>query len=283
MTGEIHPFTVTKFDAAPAGAEENSCNSCVLTPARSAPEDAEPSGNRIHESTMHAEEKHLIDGLFSRLREVEGHTAAREVQAEALINEHLARQPAAPYYMAQAIIVQENALQQLDGRVRELEAELEALKRAQQSAPPASSGGFLAGLFGGSRNPAPATTQPVSDTPSSQPARSGWQEPSAGSRPGFARPGAAQPGFAQRSGAAQQGGGFLAGALQTAAGVAGGMLLGNLLMDMFQGDEAEQVAEQAPAAADEQALAAEEPVAQEEYYADGGEEGDFFADDEDFV
>ncbi len=192
MAGEIHPFTVTKFDAAPAGAEENSCNSCVLTPARSAPEDAEPSGNRIHESTMHAEEKHLIDGLFSRLREVEGHTAAREAQAEALINEHLARQPAAPYYMAQAIIVQENALQQLDGRVRELEAELEALKRAQQSAPPASSGGFLAGLFGGSRNPAPATTQPVSDTPSSQPARSGWQEPSAG-RPSRLRPPGRRP------------------------------------------------------------------------------------------
>ncbi len=45
---------------------------------------------------MHAEEKNLIDGLFTRLRTVEGQSAPREAQAEALINEHIARQPAAP-------------------------------------------------------------------------------------------------------------------------------------------------------------------------------------------
>ena len=68
---------------------------------------------------MQAEEKSLIDGLFSRLRDAEVQSAPREPQAEALIREHLSRQPAAPYYMAQAIIVQENALQQLDARVKE--------------------------------------------------------------------------------------------------------------------------------------------------------------------
>lgn len=235
---------------------------------------------------MHAEEKNLIDGLFSRLRDAESQSAPREAQAEALINEHIARQPAAPYYMAQAIVVQENAIQQLDARVKELEAQIETLKRTQ-SAPQQSSGGFLSGLFGGGRSQPQA--QPASAPVSAQPARSGWHEPTSGQRNGFGQPGYGQhAGFGQR-GAQPQGGGFLSGALQTAAGVAGGMVLGNLLMDMFQGGEAEKVAEQAPAEATEQPAAAEESVAPEENYADngffGGDDGGFFGggDDEDFV
>jgi hypothetical protein len=240
--------------------------------------------------SMHAEEKSLIDGLFSRLRAAESQAAPREAEAEALINDHLSRQPAAPYYMAQAIVVQENAIQQLDGRVKELEAQIEALKLSQNNAPQQSSGGFLSGLFGGGRSQ-PQAQQPASAPVAAQPAKSGWHEPSAGNRnsfgqqPGFGQ----QAGFGQRGGQPQQGGGFLSGALQTAAGVAGGMLLGNMLMDMFQGDETEKVAEQAPAEPTEQPTAMEESVAQEENYADngffgGGDEGGFFGgDDEDFV
>lgn len=229
---------------------------------------------------MHAEEKNLIDGLFSRLRDVEGQSAPREAQAEALINEHVARQPAAPYYMAQAIIVQENAIQQLDARVKELEAQIETLKRTQ-SAPQQSSGGFLSGLFGGGRS---QPQQPASTQVAPQPARSGWQEPAFGNRNGFGQ----QPGFGQQAGFGQrgmpaQGGGFLSGALQTAAGVAGGMVLGNMLMDMFQGDEAAQdVAAQAPEQPEQPQVAEQAPVEEE---ADGGLFGGFFegGDDEDFV
>lgn len=237
---------------------------------------------------MHAEEKNLIDGLFSRLRTAEGQSAPREAQAEALINEHIARQPAAPYYMAQAIIVQENAIQQLDARVKELEAQIDSLKQAQaqaQAQPQQSSGGFLAGLFGGRSQPQPQPQPQAQPLASAQPARSGWHEPAGASRFGQ------QPGFGQQAAYGQrgmpaQGGGFLSGALQTAAGVAGGMVLGNLLMDMFQGDEAEKVAEQAPA---EEAPVAQEAPAMEEQYADGGffggDEGGFFdgGDEEDFV
>lgn len=244
------------------------------------------------EMSMHAEEKSLIDGLFSRLRDAESQAAPREAEAEALINEHLSRQPAAPYYMAQAIVVQENAIQQLDGRVKELEAQIETLKRSQSSAPQQSSGGFLSGLFGAGRSqPQPQAQQPASAPVAAQPAKSGWHEPAAGNRNSFGQPArfGQQPGFGQRGAQPQQGGGFLSGALQTAAGVAGGMVLGNMLMDMFQGDDAEKVAEQAPAEPAEQPAAMEEPVAPEENYADngffgGGDEGGFFGgDDEDFV
>jgi len=86
-----------------------------------------------------------------------------------------------------------------------------------------------------------------------------------------------QPGFVQRE-APAQGGGFLSGALQTAAGVAGGMVLGNMLMGMFQDDGADQLASQAPA--EEPPVAQEEPVS-DDHYADEG----FFGggDDEEFV
>ena len=246
------------------------------------------------ETSMHAEEKSLIDGLFSRLRDAESQAAPREAEAEALINEHLTRQPAAPYYMAQAIVVQENAIQQLDGRVKELEAQIETLKHSQNSAPQQSSGGFLSSLFGGGRSqpqPQPQAQQPASAPVAAQPAKSGWHEPVAGNRNSFGQPArfGQQPGFGQRGAQPQQGGGFLSGALQTAAGVAGGMVLGNMLMDMFQGDEAEKVAEQAPAETAEQPVAMEEPVAPEENYADNGlfgggdDDGFFGGDDEDFV
>lgn len=90
---------------------------------------------------MKSDEKTLIDGLFSRLREAEGQSAPRDAEAEAQINQHLVRQPAAPYYMAQVVLIQEAALKRLDQRVKELEAQVAQL---QQSRP--SSGGFLSGL-----------------------------------------------------------------------------------------------------------------------------------------
>lgn len=234
---------------------------------------------------MQSEEKNLIDGLFSRLRNAEGQSAPRDPQAESVIREHVARQPAAPYYMAQAIIVQESAIQQLDGRVKELEAEIEQLKlQAQNASRQPSSGGFLAGLFGGGRSE-PQPQQPVArPQPVTRPAASGWSEPGYGNQGGFGQ----QPGF-QRGAYAPQpggGGGFLSGALQTAAGVAGGMVLGNLLMDMFQDEEAPAVAEAAPEQAAEPApqVAEESYEPQEDYFADSGEGGDFFGgDDEDFV
>ncbi|HCF19261.1 MAG TPA: DUF2076 domain-containing protein, partial [Rhodospirillum rubrum] len=58
---------------------------------------------------------------------------------------------------------------------------------------------------------------------------------------------------------------FLAGAMQTAMGVAGGVLMGNAIMSLFSGDEA-QAAEPAP-----------EPAPEEDYAADdaGFDDGGF--------
>jgi hypothetical protein len=197
---------------------------------------------------MNQHEHSVIEGLFQRLQQAEIQAGPRDAEAEALIQDLMARQPAAPYLLAQVILVQEQGLQQLQTRVEALEREL--AERSQ-------GGGFLGGLFGGGR-PQPATpTAPRAAT------GTGWSN----SRfPAQGAPGA-QPGA--------QGGGFLAGAAQTAMGVAGGVLLGNALGGLF-GGEAE--------AAEPTAAVPQEPPVPDEDAGGGGLFDGFFGggDDEEF-
>ncbi|MEE1866995.1 DUF2076 domain-containing protein [Pseudomonas auratipiscis] len=185
-----------------------------------------------------------------------------------MIREHVARQSAAPYFMAQAAIVQENAIEQLDVRIKEQAAEIEALKRAQ-NASHQNSGGFLAGLVGSRSQPQSVESRSASSLAGNTGAQSSLASGRFGQQPGAGQ----QLEFVQR-GASAQGGGFLSGALQTAAGVAGGMVLGNMLMGMFQDDGVDQLSSQAPA--EEPPVAQDEPAA-DDYYADEG----FFGDGED--
>ena len=171
---------------------------------------------------MQSEEQRLIDGLFSRLKEAETHSASRDASAEERIAQHVTKQPAAPYYMAQTILIQEAAIKQLNDRIQALEAQVSQLQAAKPS-----SGGFLSGLFGGGQSrgadPIPGAEQ-------------------------YGRPQTnnAQPQYAPQQNYAPQaagrsGGGFMAGALQTAAGVAGGVVLGNMLTNMFSGSHPQEI------------------------------------------
>lgn len=107
-----------------------------------------------------SDDSRAIEGLFSRLREVERRSPPRDREAEALIREKISRQPAAPYYMAQTILVQEHALEIAERRIRELEEDLErggrsfgrSMDQGEQSGPwdrgarqKRRDGGFLAG------------------------------------------------------------------------------------------------------------------------------------------
>jgi uncharacterized protein len=168
---------------------------------------------------MNNEASVLIDSLFERIETAEKNTGERDKEAEAQINKHLVANPAAPYYMAQTIIMQEAALKQLNARVEELERK--ALAKP-------SSGGFLSGLFGGEQNSSQHSFQDTTKQ------RSGWGGGNV-----------SQQGFQQSNNQSQgagRGSSFLGGALQTAAGVAGGMVVGNMLMNMFSHhSEAEMV------------------------------------------
>ncbi|PTU51689.1 DUF2076 domain-containing protein [Pseudomonas plecoglossicida] len=251
---------------------------------------------------MNTEEQTLIDGLFGRLKQAEDPSQSRDAQAQACIEEHVRQQPAAPYYMAQAILVQEAAIKRLDEQNKQLEAELKQA-RAQAEAARASSapsnggGGFLSSIFGSAgRNAAPAA-QP--QRPAAAPVTSGggWREPSA---PGFSQPQAQQPGFGAapaRSGASS----FLGGAMQTAAGVAGGVLLAQGISSLFnhnsQPEEVVEVIKEEPAPASDNGgwndSGAQQQVADnggwgsdQGGYADsdyGSDDGGFFSDDDSYV
>lgn len=103
------------------------------------------------------DERNAIEGLFRRLDQVEQTSAPRDAEAEALIGERIDRQPAAPYYMAQTILVQEHALSMAERRIAELEGELDRGLRSPTPVPQPGpwdrpnrdadgrAGGFLAG------------------------------------------------------------------------------------------------------------------------------------------
>jgi len=178
---------------------------------------------------MNDQERQVIDDIFRRLEQVANQP--REPEAERYIAEKLRRQPYAPYAMAQAVFVQEQALTNLQAENEQLRAELEQAMHQPQA------GGFLSSIFGGggSRPPGPAYNAP--------PARqaSPWGQPHP-SQPQYGAPQGGMmggaPGGPWGGGAMQRGGGggFLGSALSTAAGVAGGVMLANALSHAFSGD-----------------------------------------------
>jgi uncharacterized protein len=153
-------------------------------------------------------------------------------EADRLIAEQFNRYPEARYRLTQLAFVQEHALTEAQNRMQRLEWELQqARQQAQQQQQQSgnSGGGFFSGLFGGgSRSapppqggPGPAWNQgPCGPAPNYQQA----PPPPPQGAPGY------QPGMFQRSGS-----GFLGSALTTAAGVAGGLIAGNALMNLFSG------------------------------------------------
>lgn len=228
---------------------------------------------------MNDQDRQAIDGLFAKLAEAERQSGPRDPQAEGFIAQRIAQQPAAPYLMAQTIVMQDYALQQAQARIEELE------RQAQETpAQPASGGGLFGGLFGSSQPPARRSGVPSmprsaagyeggNAIPAS--ASPAWQSGAAAGQP-MGAPGAAggpgaQPGGFGRPGFGGGGGGFLAGAAQTAMGVAGGVLLGSAIAGMFGGSEAK--AAEAPA---EEPAAADEPVDTGAEDAGAVDDGGFF-------
>ena len=237
---------------------------------------------------MNSEEQTLIDGLFSRLQQAETDSAPRDAQAEARIKEHMARQPAVGYYMTQSILVQEHALQSLDAQnkqqaqqIQQLQDELQRAKATQPA--PASGGGFLSSIFGGSsRDPQPAPSN----------SGGGWREPA---RPAFGQP-ARQQNYQppQAPVAAPAGSGFLGVAMKTAAGVAGGVLLAEGISSLFHHNSQPQVVEEiieqpAPASDqgnwgnDDQQFAGNDRWGSDNTDSDYSDDSSSFGDDDSFV
>jgi hypothetical protein len=141
---------------------------------------------------MQAQERELITGLFGRLQPFEAQP--RDGEAEALIRDLVARQPATPYLLVQTVLVQEQALKAAQERIAELEAKADAAPAAPGflgSAPKIGPWGASPAAQAAAPQPIPPTRSPLQAALAPQPA----------------------------------GGGFLRSAMTTAAGVAGGALL----------------------------------------------------------
>jgi uncharacterized protein len=180
---------------------------------------------------MDHQDRQAIEQLFGKIAQVERQATPPDAQAAEFIRAQINQQPNAPYYMAQTIVVQEQTLNAAQSRIQQLEQEL--------ASRPAGGGGFLSSLFGGGQS-----------RPQQQPS---YQQTMPGMPPGMS-------GMAQQRG----GGGFLAGAAQTAMGVAGGVLIGNMIADAFSGGDEPKTAD---------AGQAEPQQAAAEDFGDGG--GDF--------
>ena len=191
---------------------------------------------------MSPEERQVLVELFQRTNAAAAQPRDRD--AEAFIAEAVRIQPYAPYLLAQAVLLQEQAMKSAAERIQQLEAENRELhERAPQGQPAQGQGGFLGGLgslFGGGQ----AASQPAPQRAPEPPRPGGPWGPAAqqGQPPQQPGWGASPPPPPQQGapwgGPPQQAGGgssFLKGALGAAAGVAGGALLMNSLGGMFGG------------------------------------------------
>jgi len=179
---------------------------------------------------MSPDERQMLADLFERIRA--NASAPRDPQAEAFINDAVRQQPFAPYILAQTVLVQQQALEAAARHVSELEAQTRASPPAQETSFLGSLGRSLFG--GGSAAPPPQPQRPSGYD------ASGYQRSAPQAPPSYAPPPPAyapppQPGPWGAAAAAPPGGGFLSGALKTAAGVAGGVVLGNALENMIGG------------------------------------------------
>ena len=158
---------------------------------------------------MTPQEQQLLDDFLQRLAAVRG--VAKDVQADALIQQHLNGHPDALYLLVQRSLLQQQALDNAKAQIAQLQAQLSGQ----------GGGSFLGGQSGGWSQPQP-TPPPM---PQQQAAAPGWRERLFGAAPA-PQQAAPQPAAAP---------GFLASAATTAAGVAGGMFLFNGIESLMGG------------------------------------------------
>jgi len=85
---------------------------------------------------MNIVDRQAIEDLFRRLKDAENQGGRRDPEAEDLIAKLVSRQPAAAYYLAQTVLVQQWALNSAHDRIEDLERR-------------GAGGGILSALFGG--------------------------------------------------------------------------------------------------------------------------------------
>jgi len=176
---------------------------------------------------MKDEEKKLIENLFNRLKKTELNSSERDEPADNLIQKLVQKQPASSYYMAQTILIQETAIKKMSMKIEELKEKIKTLNIEESNKKPS----FLSSFF--KKNPTASATSRDDKI---------WQKKENFLQKNSHSNSTASP-MQQTLPVTNSGsstGGFLSSALQTATGVAGGMILGNMLMNVFNHTKPEE-------------------------------------------
>ena len=188
---------------------------------------------------MTPEERALIIDLFDRLETLE--SSRRDVDAQRTIREGLTHAPNAVYALVQTVLVQDEALKLADGRIRELEDELDRGGSPERQ----EGGGFLDNV----RDSLFGRDEPRGQESRGSVPRAGGRSDSMGVPPSFrtdrgsyageqAQGGSPWSGQSMQAGASpSRGGSFLGTAAAAAAGAIGGGLLMNSMQGLFGGQK----------------------------------------------
>ncbi|ACL30000.1 DUF2076 domain-containing protein [Buchnera aphidicola] len=174
---------------------------------------------------MTDEEKNLIENLFHRLKKTELNSPERDDAADELIQRLAKKQPTSSYYMAQTILIQETAIKKMSIELEELRKKIKILNREETNKKPSFLSNFFkkkspSEIISNDNNilkkkenilPSNYSSSPISPTTQTSPVINNTRSSS-----------------------------FLGNALQTATGVAGGMILGNMLMNVFSHTKPEE-------------------------------------------
>lgn len=179
---------------------------------------------------MTPDEKQLIQDFFARLTQQSA--ADKDRAAETLILQELRRNPDAAYVLVQTALVYEHQMGELEDRIVDLEQQLQDVNQGARA--DANRGSFLGGRLGQSRS---APEDSGAGYARVRPGALSGTESGMQSSTGRASPWSPQQTAAQQPAPAAQGGGFFRSAMATAAGVAGGMMLGDGLRGLFGGSQ----------------------------------------------
>lgn len=174
---------------------------------------------------MKNEEKNLIENLFHRLKNTELNSSERDHSADNLIQKLVKNQPSSSYYMAQTILIQETAIKKMSLEIEELRKKITDLKSEEVNKKPS----FLSNLF--KSDPSSKTTLNNDHV---------WKNKASSPIPAYHTSSMNPQTGPFTASATDRSSGFLKNALQTATGVAGGMILGNMLMNVFNHSKPEE-------------------------------------------
>ncbi|WP_343153015.1 DUF2076 domain-containing protein [Buchnera aphidicola] len=168
---------------------------------------------------MQKEEKILIENLFKKIKKVESQSSQKDLSAEKLIKNMLEKQPNSIYYLTQIVLIQELAIEKMNQKIQLLNDKLQKKEKENNY----NSKSFLFGCFDFLKNKKDNFKKKnenfLSDTVDKQKKFSAIEK----EKKDFSQ---STKNIGTNS--------FLANALQTAVGVASGIVIGNVLTNLFQ-------------------------------------------------